>query len=789
MLAAALAYAARGWRVFPCHSIVHRPGPEGMAAHCTCGRACESPGKHPRIKGGLRSASSDPAQITAWWSKWPTANIAIATGPESDLTVTDLDGPQGAQELAQLLASAVHVPSTLIAQTGSGAHLYYKHSGERSSARGKVHIRGAGGYVIAPPSSHKSGRSYQWLNPGAAVLDLPEQLQAYADGGERESRPAADFAAFGAVPAHVAQMQHVGAFGGGAQHAVRGVAARALANQAPEWTAHEELRLRSAVNSIGANVGYDGFLRVGMALKALGWERGDGTDVGFDIWDQWCAKFPAFYNPATLEYKWTTFGGSSAYGGAVSIASIFKMAQEAGWDARQSMSQTELPNKINGNHSLSNLPVLANAATPFGGQELIHFPDVDKNGNPKNTTMNARAAIRMLNLDCRHDTFHDRFYIGGAPVGEWAGELTDNAVHKLRTVLHRFRPFGQDPGTIGAYDAAIQEGLEHAFDPVQDFLDGLTWDRVPRLKSWLADYLGADPTPLNESIGILALVAAVRRAREPGTKFDQIIVLEGREGTQKSSAIECLANAAGPGNYSDSTILTLDDRGQQEAVQGVWLYEIADLTGIGKAEIERVKAFASRTVDRARPAYGRSRQDRPRRCVFFATTNHDTYLKSQTGNRRFWPVRTGAIDLERLTADRAQLWAEAVALEESGMSLKLPMHLWVDAAELQDARREGDPWDDMAEDLAHQLLRRNSSNEMTALYRNLGPNGSCSELRISSRDILELHLKIAADRQTDNLAKRLAFTMRRAGWSGPQVFRDKGGRTVRGYVRRVTGVE
>ena len=103
----------------------------------------------------------------------------------------------------------------------------------------------------------------------------------------------------------------------------------------------------------------------------------------------------------------------------------------------------------------------------------------------------------------------------------------------------------------------------------------------------------------------------------------------------------------------------------------MWVYEIADLSNIRRAEVEDVKAFASRTHDRARPAYGRFRVDLPRRGVIWATTNNSEYLKSQTGNRRFWPIEVAAtrpIDIEGLTRDRDQLLAEACHLETEGAS-------------------------------------------------------------------------------------------------------------------------
>jgi hypothetical protein len=285
------------------------------------------------------------------------------------------------------------------------------------------------------------------------------------------------------------------------------------------------------------------------------------------------------------------------------------------------------------------------------------WPDLGKGGKPSASCANARAAIQALRIECRYDVFHDRKLVGGHAIEQWAGELSDDACQMLRVIIKE--TFGFDPGKENTSNAAVQLCLQQRFDPVFDYLASLQWDRTRRVDQWMTTYLGAEASDLNRAIGRLALVAAVRRARQPGCKFDQIIVLEGVEGTGKSTAI---VDLAGKDNFSDQTIIGLDDRQQQEAMRGVWLYEIADLAGMSKADVDRTKAFASRVSDRARPAYGRHRIEQPRRCVFFATTNNTEYLKSQTGNRRFWPVKTSKIDIQGLRRDRDQLWAEAAQL-------------------------------------------------------------------------------------------------------------------------------
>ena len=374
------------------------------------------------------------------------------------------------------------------------------------------------------------------------------------------------------------------------------------------------------------------------------------------------------------------------------------------------------------------------------------------------------AQFMALGVICSYDEFHDRMLVGGHPIQQWAGELTDAVNVVLRqAIIDRFE---FDPGKDNIADAATELCLEHRFDPVLDYLDGLDWDGTPRLGTWVVKYLGAADTPLNRAMGELALVAGVRRVRNPGCKFDHILTLEGGEGTMKSTSIVTLA---GVENFSDQTILTQSDKEQQELVRGVWLFEIADLAGMKRAEVEKIKAFATRTHDRARPAYGRRRVDAPRRCIFVGTTNEDEYLQSQTGNRRIWPLKTGItgpIDIDALRRDRDQLWAEAAEVEAKGAPLVLPKELWEEASTVQDQRRLHDLWDDILADVQGTLYP--------------AEHGGTEEW-IKAQELL-VRLAISTDRATTDVFKRLKRVMQRLGWrDGRHYFGGK--HQVRGYRR------
>jgi predicted P-loop ATPase len=185
-------------------------------------------------------------------------------------------------------------------------------------------------------------------------------------------------------------------------------------------------------------------------------------------------------------------------------------------------------------------------------------------------------------------------------------------------------------------------------------------------------------------------VAAVARIMRPGCKYDTVPILEGSQGKGKSSAIEALFT---PWFSDDLAELGSKDAAMQ--VRCAWAIEIAELASMGRPEIERVKAFITRSVDRFRPSYGRRVETVPRQSVLIGTTNTDQYLKDETGGRRFWPIRcNGKIDVEAIKRDKDQLWAEAVALFEAGTQWWFTdRNVVSQAREVQAERYVGDPWE------------------------------------------------------------------------------------------------
>jgi hypothetical protein len=185
-LTAALAYAANGWAVFPLHN--PKFGPTGIPA-CSCGKSpCSSLGKHPRTITGLKDASKDADCIRAWWKQWPDANIAIATGEVSGIIVLDVDGEAGKQSLADLMDEHGEFMESVEAETGGGGtHIIFRREeyaiqNSTSKLGPNLDIRGDGGYIVAPPSLHKTNKRYEWLERCAPTERSPISMPYWMIG-------------------------------------------------------------------------------------------------------------------------------------------------------------------------------------------------------------------------------------------------------------------------------------------------------------------------------------------------------------------------------------------------------------------------------------------------------------------------------------------------------------------------------------------------------------------------------------------------------------------------------
>lgn len=239
-------------------------------------------------------------------------------------------------------------------------------------------------------------------------------------------------------------------------------------------------------------------------------------------------------------------------------------------------------------------------------------------------------------------------------------------------------------------DAVDLVAMEKSFHPIKIYLENLEWDQKPRLGKWLTNYLGVESNKYVKAVGIRWMVSSVARIMQPGCKADCILILEGAQGTRKSTALKTLFDP-----WFTDEIAEFGSKDACLQMSGRWCIEVAELDAMSRIGVDRLKSFLSRSVDRFRPPFGRKVIDVPRSSILVGTVNPDSYLKDQTGNRRFWPVKTGTIKIDMLEHDRDQLFAEALVLYRK----KHPW--WLETTELikeaaleQDIRVQSDPWEE-----------------------------------------------------------------------------------------------
>lgn len=269
----------------------------------------------------------------------------------------------------------------------------------------------------------------------------------------------------------------------------------------------------------------------------------------------------------------------------------------------------------------------------------------------------------------------------GLPWNKNANQWTDTDDANLRVWLEKHYDITGKEKIADALTAVL---TRHSYHPIRDYLNGLTWDGVPRLDRIIIDYMGAEDSELNRAMSRKHFVAAVARVFNPGCKYDYCLIMSGAEGIGKSTLLRVMG-----GRWFNDSITTLEGKEGMEQLRRAWVVELGELSSIKRSDVEQVKAHLSKQVDIYRAAYARRVLEHPRQCVFCGTTNEALFLKGDTGNRRFWVIPVAA-ELrkykdwsEAIRRDRDQLWAEAVHYYKQGEPLYLSEELEAQAKQRQ----------------------------------------------------------------------------------------------------------
>lgn len=360
----------------------------------------------------------------------------------------------------------------------------------------------------------------------------------------------------------------------------------------------------------------------------------------------------------------------------------------------------------------------------------------------------------------------------GHPAGEW-DEEDDLMLGEYLLRSHRLGVKAK--GTLR--DGVLMAARSHRFNPVVDLIKAEAWDQVSRLDTWLSQVYGfperkdtAERQRLMEYaslIGRCFFMGLVKRAIQPGCKFDYMLIIKGEQGLTKSTAFRAIAAPFFTDNGTK-----VGEKDSLMAQQLAWIVESAELESLNKADSTAIKQYLSVQEDLYRPPYGAQMIKAPRHFVNVGTTNADTFLKDATGDRRFWPLEVLSVDVELLRKLRGQLLAEALHRVLAGEQY------WPSRDEEkrlifpeQEQFKRGDAW----EDLLHDIVNEQMSQKVGE------PAGATIDFWATTK--LYAALGIKADRidGQGNMDERMARAMKALGFDR---HRETSGQRRRGFLRR-----
>jgi predicted P-loop ATPase len=619
-------------RIFPLHGIL--PGP---ACTCALGAQCKSIGKHPMVRWRAYDENS----------RGPSGGYGIQTGKFNGIVVIDLDVKDDKDGVAALIdvAGDRPIPDTLSVLTPSGgAHLYFRlppgvHVPTSHSVLGPgIDVQGEGSYVVGPGSPHRTGGTYQ-EQPGP-LADLPDWLLALVAHEPEAPAPAT-------VHRTVDPSSPQGI------HAIT-------------WAKAYLARAEPAVEGQGGSgrlfAACCHLMYSALPLAVL-------RELVEEVYNPRCTP-P--WSMAEIDHK--------------------LVDADRTFEAPRGLCSPGFLDRMHGRTTDTGVK------EPDPMHEYTFSVGMRSSGETRKSSVGEVAADLFDHIDwagvLTFDSFRDLIVATDPPMrldAETSSGLSDNDVQLVRLWLEYH---GKKCSALDVGAAIETVARQHTYNPVQDMLRSLQWDGAARLDRALPTYFKAPDGPYERAIGPRWFISLVARAMTPGCQSDCTLVLEGKQGTGKTSAFRALMRD--PSWYAESSC-GVDNKDFLENLRGVWLMGFDELDSLARASLTKVKTTLTRRTDKYRKSYGKRSTNFPRACGFCGSTNGSQYLNDPTGARRFWPVKTlREIDIQHLETDRDQLWAEAFTRWYAG-------ELWhVDTPELlalceneQEARYEIDAWEEL----------------------------------------------------------------------------------------------
>jgi hypothetical protein len=487
-------------------------------------------------------------------------------------------------------------------------------------------------------------------------------------------------------------------------------------------------RVQSALDAIPnsgeQSLSYDDYRNIIFAVH----HASGGSDEGKEMAREWAAKSEKHNDAFFEERVWPYIRDRD---GGITEQTIFAKAREHGWDAP---SPEEFPVEVVGETAVE-----AEAWPTFAR---------DKAGRIEPTVTNTVAAVArpdLVGLQVAYDEFRDEITVAEPGTTLQWRPMTDADAVTIRMGLERIG-FKAAPKEL-ARDACVRVAANNSYDSAQLWLESLRWDGVPRVEKFLVDYMGCDDTPYTRAVAFYMWSALAGRVMKPGVKADMVPIYEGDQGLRKSSAIEALSPAP-------EFFVEIDfDKKEEEtvrALRGVLVGEVAELSGLHTRQIEWIKKFVVRKIEKWIPKYKEFATTFARRLLFIGTTNRTDILADETGNRRWLPLHITKADVEGIVKVRDQLWAEAAVLfAANGV-------MWHEAETLAVEHHDNYTMEDSWEsDVSNWLEAKNDFDEE-------GPKNK--DRLFSTADVLVGALRLSP-RERDRLAqKRVCAILRGFGY-------------------------